>query len=123
MIVRVEENYKRVGDENSLTIKRKGNTYVKHVTRKYDSIKELYNNKGELQGIDIIEKTPDEIEAIYNLENRTTIVIIKDSKGRKFKGIARCMRTDTYIPTRGYSIAYSRARIKQDEDRIRRLCK
>lgn len=54
MIVRVEENYKRVGDENLLTIKRKGNTYVKHVTRKYDSIKELYNNKGELQGIDII---------------------------------------------------------------------
>lgn len=71
----------------------------------------------------LLEETPDEIEAIYNLENRTTIVIIKDSKGRKFKGIARCMRTDTYIPTRGYSIAYSRARIKQDEDRIRRLCK
>lgn len=123
MIVRVEENYKRVGDENLVTVKRKGNTYVKHVARKYDCIKELYNNKGELQGIDIIEETPDEIEAIYNLENRTTIVIIKDIKGRKFKGVAKCMRTDTYIPTTGYSIAYSRARIKQDEARIKRLSK
>lgn len=123
MIVRVKENYKRVGDENLLTVKRKGNTYIKHVQREYDKINELYDNTGKLKGIDIIKVSPDEIEAIYNEDKGTTIVLIKDSKGRKFKGVAKCMRTDTYNPTTGYSIAYSRARIKQGEDMIKRLSK
>lgn len=123
MIVRVKENYKRVGDENLLIVKREGNTYIKHVQRKYDKINELYDNVGKLKGIDIVEEIPDEIEVIYNEEKGLTIVLIKDNKGRKFKGIAKCMRTDTYNPTTGYTIAYSRAKIKQEEARIKRLSK
>ena len=123
MIVRVKENYKRVGDENLLTVKRKGNTYVKHVQREYDKINELYDNTGKLKGIDIVKVNPDEVEVIYNEDKGLTIVLIKDNKGRKFKGVAKCMRTDTYDPTTGYTIAYSRAKIKQEEARIKRLSK
>lgn len=115
------EDVVRSADDEAVVIKRKGNTYIKHITREHDIIKEIYDNKGILKGIDVVHKTPDEVEAIYNLENKTVIVIIKDNKGRKYKGIAKCMKEDKFNPIRGYSIAHARAVIKQKEAKIERL--
>lgn len=113
----------RSADKNIVKINSFGNTYVKHKGRVYDLVNELYDSKGNFKGIDVIRETPDEIETIYNRETGKTIVILKDSKGRKFKGVAKCSKEDTYNSIRGYSIAYARATIKKEMDRIKRLSK
>ena len=108
----------RSADYSIIRLNNRGNTYAKHVTREVDVINEIIDSKGNLKGIDIIKKPSREVETIYNLEKGTVIVIIKDSNGRKFKGIAKCSKGEEFNPTIGYTIAYSRAEIKQNEERI-----
>lgn len=123
MIIKKMEEGKiiRSADSSVVRLNRFRSTYVKHVQREHDVVNELYDNKGNFKGIDVIRETPDEIEVIYNIEKGKTIVIKKDSRGRKYKGVAKCRKDDEYKAIVGYSIAYARATIKQEMARIERL--
>lgn len=110
------DKYCRVGRKDKLSLMNNKSLYHKRVGLPYTRTVKLIDSDGNLVAIEAHTEQGDIIETIQNRGKGTTIVIIRDLEGNKYKGTSKCNRKeDTYSSQDGYTIAYARAQIKKYE--------
>ena len=121
IIIRESKGFLRMGNKEELSLRKGESVFSKRKNLPYQRVERIYNSKGELIAIDVIEEKGEEMDIIQNIVTGLTIVIIHSRNGDKFKGVAKCCKEDDYLPEVGYRLAYNRALKKKCEFNIKKM--